>query len=454
MIKIKFLGAAGTVTGSKYLLQLGSFSILVDCGLFQGLKYLRNMNWDVLPVDISNIDAVIVTHAHLDHTGYLPLLTRQGYRGSIYMTSPTAELTEIVLRDSAKIQEEDAARANREGFSRHQPAAALYTEKDVEKCIEHFRPCNHNEWMSLVEGIKFRLVRNGHILGSCFVEIDYKGKIFVFSGDIGRKESLTLAVPNAPERADVLLIESTYGNRLHPVAPAEDQLSEIINDTIRKKGNILISSFAIGRSQELMVLIQKLKKQNKIPNIPVYLDSPMSSEVTKVTFKYPEWHKLSFDQCKEITDNVFFVKSVEDSYGVMETPGPKIIIAASGMLAGGRILNYLKAYVEDPKNTLLLVGYQAEGTRGKTVKEGGHEIKIHGKYFKVKAEVRELTTLSAHADQSELLDWMKHIKNKPSSVFLVHGENDALYTFQLKIKDELGWKAEVPMLNEEAEIFL
>lgn len=454
MIKIKFLGAAGTVTGSKYLLQLDTFSILIDCGLFQGLKYLRTMNWDPLPIDISAIDAVLVTHAHLDHTGYLPLLTRQGYKGSIYMTSPTADLAGIVLRDSAKIQEEDAAKANREGYSRHELALALYTEKDVDNCVAQFRKCNADEWMPLVKEIKFRFVKNGHILGSCFIEIDYKGKIFVFSGDIGREESLTLAPPQAPERADVLVIESTYGNRIHQEAPAVDQLSEIINDALRKKGNILISSFAIGRSQELMVLVQKLKKQNKIPNIPVYLDSPMSSEATKVMFNHPDWHKLSYEECKEIAENVFFVKSVEESYAVMETPGPKIIIAASGMLAGGRILNYLKAYIEDPKNTLLLVGYQAEGTRGKTVKEGGHEIKIHGKYYKVKAEVRELATLSAHADQGELLDWMKNIKNKPENIFLVHGENDALFTFQLKIKDELGWKAVVPMLNDEMIILL
>jgi metallo-beta-lactamase family protein len=452
MVKVKFLGAAGTVTGSKYLLQLDDYRILIDCGLFQGIKYLRNLNWDPLPIDISKIDVVLITHAHLDHTGYLPLLTKSGYKGKIYMTSPTAELAEIILRDSAKIQEEDAARANRDHFSKHNPALALYTEKDAAKCIKLFHSCEPDQWISLTDKIKIRYKQNAHILGSCFIEIDYKGKVYLFSGDVGRKDSLTLDAPLTPDKADVLFIESTYGNRLHPVSSSEDQLYDVIHDALRKKGNILISSFAIGRAQELLVLLDRMRKENKIPLIPVYLDSPMSSEVTKVMFSNPKWHKLSFKECQSITENVFFVKTVEDSYSVMDYPGSKIIIAASGMLSGGRILNYLERYLEDPKNTILLVGYQAAGTRGKALKEGAHELKVHGKYYRVNADVRELTALSAHADQGELIEWMKNIEKKPKEIFLVHGEVDALAAFQLKIKDELGWDAKIPGLNDEFEI--
>lgn len=453
MVSIKFLGAAGTVTGSKFLLQLDDYSVLIDCGLFQGLKYLRNLNRDPLSIDVKNIDAVLVTHAHLDHSGYLPLLTKNGYRNSIYMTRPTEELTRIVLTDSAKIQEEDAERANADGFSKHNPALPLYTEEDALNCFTHFKTVDTFEWIELNKNIRFRYKINGHIVGSCFIELEYQGKRFVFSGDVGRKNSPIMPTPLTAEKADVLLIESTYGNRLHPEQPAEDQLREIIMDALHLKGNILISSFAIGRAQELMLLIQRLKRKNLIPPIPVYLDSPMSSEATKVLFGNPDWHKLSYEECSEIAENVHFVKTVDQSYAVMDKPGPKIVIAASGMLAGGRILNYLKEYVGDPKNTLLLVGYQAEGTRGKGLQAGNHELKIHGKYYRVRAQVKELTTLSAHADQAELLDWMKQIKNTPEHVFLVHGENDALSAFQLKIKDELGWNAKIPMLNEEVKLY-
>jgi metallo-beta-lactamase family protein len=454
LIKLKFLGAAGTVTGSKFFLQLNGFNILVDCGLFQGLKYLRNMNREPLPVDISGIDALIITHAHLDHTGYLPLLVRNGYKGPVYLTEPTADLAEIVLKDSAKIQEEDASKANKEGYSKHSPALPLYTEKDALETFKLFRTCEDNKWISLVEGIKFRFKKNGHILGSCFVEIDYKGKIILFSGDIGKKESVILNDPLLAEKAEVLLIESTYGNRTHPEISPEDQLTDIIKDTFQKKGNILISSFAIGRAQELIFLINKLIREKRIPNIPVYLDSPMSSEATKILFRYPPWHKLSYEECEAIVKKITFVKSVDDSFSVIHDPSPKIIVAASGMLAGGRILNYLKEYIEDRKNTILLVGYQAEGTRGKTLKDGGKEIKIHGKFYRVNAEVREISTLSAHADQKGLMEWISSIKSKPGQIFLIHGENDALSALRQKIWDDLGLKAIIPSLNEEYEIFL
>ncbi|HEY8401727.1 MAG TPA: MBL fold metallo-hydrolase [Cytophagaceae bacterium] len=453
MIKIKFLGAAGTVTGSKFLLTLDHYKVLIDCGLFQGIKYLRSLNRDPLPVNISEIDSVLLTHAHLDHSGYLPLLVKSGYKNEIYMTGPTQQLAAIVLKDSAKIQEEDADKANREGYSKHSPALPLYTEKEVEACFKQFRVVEPESWVSLDEKIQFRYRKNGHILGSCYLEIAYDGKIFVFSGDVGRKETLVLEKPLTPERADVLVVESTYGNRVHKKTSPEDELCDIIHEAIENKGNILISSFAIGRAQELMVVLQRLKKQKRIPDIPIYLDSPMSSEATKVLFQNPHWHKLSYEECLAIAEDVFFVKTVEDSTAVMNIPGSKIVIAASGMLAGGRILNYLKEYIEDARNTILLVGYQAEGTRGKALKDGAEEIKIHGQYYKVKAGVRELNTLSAHADKEELIDWVKNIKTPPAYVFLVHGENDALHALHSTIKKQLGWNAIIPSLHDEVNLF-
>lgn len=452
-ISIQFLGAAGTVTGSKHLLKTPEKNILIDCGLFQGLKSLRLKNRELLPVNVNAIDLVILTHAHLDHCGYLPLLGKAGYKGKIFMTPPTRDLAEIILRDSAKIQEEDAERENRYGISKHNPSLPLYTMKDVENVLKQFYVYSDNQWINISPNIEFRFLQNGHILGSCFIEINCFGKRIVFSGDIGRSNDDIMKPPSVVEEADYLVMESTYGDRLHGTTLAKDELADIINDTIHQNGNLLIPSFAVGRAQELMHLVNQLKKEIRIPNVPVFMDSPMGADATKVLHRYPAWHKLSEEECRAVCQDINIITDFHDTLKVIAQKGSKIIIAASGMITGGRVLEYLKNYIEDKRNTVLLVGYQAEGTRGRALRNGAHEIKMYGKYYAVKARVKEISSLSAHADQKEMLDWMKQIYKKPQKIFLVHGEPQGQEVFRVKIQDELRIETVIPKQNEEAFLF-
>ncbi len=452
-ISIQFLGAAGTVTGSKHLLKTPDANILIDCGLFQGLKSLRLKNREPLPITVSDIHTVILTHAHLDHCGYLPLLIKSGYKGKILMTPPTRDLAEIILRDSAKIQEEDADRENREGLSKHKPSLPLYTVKDVETALKHFYVYSDNEWINLSPNIEFRFIKNGHILGSCFVEINCFGKRIVFSGDIGRTHDEILNPPSVIEGADFLVMESTYGDRLHGTIPVRDELAKIINDTIHEKGNLLIPSFAVGRAQQLMHIVNQLKKEIHIPNVPVFMDSPMGASATKVLHKYPAWHKLSEEECHAVCHDINIITDFRDTQSVIKLKGSKIVIAASGMLTGGRVLEYLIHFIGDRKNTILLVGYQAEGTRGRALHNRAYEIKIYRKYYRVTAQVKEISSLSAHADQQEMMDWMKQFKKKPQKIFLVHGEPQAQEAFRIKISDVLEIQSVLPKQNEEHILF-
>lgn len=450
---IQFLGAAGTVTGSKHLLKTPGFQILIDCGLFQGLKSLRLKNREPFPVDVRSINVVLLTHAHLDHCGYLPLLFKNGYKGKVLMTPPTRTLTEIILRDSAKIQEEDAARANKHGFSRHKPALPLYTIEDVDYALNFFEEVNENEWTTLSENLKCRFQRNGHIIGSCFIEIDAYGKRIVFSGDIGRENSLTLSPPTVISKADVLVMESTYGNKLHPGDRPDDQLAEAVNDAITRGGNVLIPSFAVGRAQELMLIVQRLKEAKLLPDVPVYLDSPMGREATKAFVSYPEWHKLSPGECDVLISSTKIVSEYSETKRILNDTSSKVVIAASGMLSGGRVLEYLKKYLNDPKNLILIAGYQVEGSRGRDLKDGAPDIKIFRKYFKVKAEIREITSLSAHGDQQEMLNWLSKFTSFPQKIFLVHGEPSALDCFRKKIHDTFKVEPVIPNELEEHSIF-
>ena len=452
-VHITFLGAAGTVTGSKHLLQTPGLNILVDCGLFQGIKPLREMNWDQFSFPPQAINFVILTHAHLDHCGYLPALVKQGFKGSIIMTPPTAELAKLILLDSANLQEEDAKHAKENGYSKHENPLPLYTQEDVHHTLGHFQYQNDEEWIVLSSDIRFRFRRNGHILGSCFVEMDCYGRRIVFSGDLGRQNSVLFPPPLEPDRADFLLIESTYGNRLHSKTPAIDQLGDVINECMNRDGNLLIPSFAVGRAQELMVLIHELKKSHRIPNVPVYLDTPMGEQATTILEHFPQWHKLDPKGCNAIFEEVKMVKKLEDTFNLIKNKERKIVIAASGMLTGGRVLHYLKDYINHERNTILLVGYQAEGTRGRALHEGTHELKMHGKYFDVRAQVRELDTLSGHADQSELMKWVGAIRNKPERIFIVHGESDAAYAFSNKIKHVFGYNTLIPSLRQDVVLF-
>ena len=445
-MQIYFLGAAATVTGSKYLVEALGKKIMVDCGLFQGLKKLRQLNWDYLPVEASTIDAVLLTHAHLDHTGYLPRLVKAGFKGKIYGTAPTLDIAEIILRDSAKIQEEEAAQANQKGYSRHRPAQPLYDLKDVDRTLIRFEEVLPDQWLSLSEDITVRFQYVGHILGGTFIEMDAGGKRLVFSGDVGRANDCLLFDPKKPERADLLFVESTYGNRIHPEGNIEQALLQVITQTYQEGGTLIIPSFAVERTQTLMYLLWQLREKGLMPNMPVYMDSPMGANVLEVFHRAGQWHKLSEADCVAMCKYIHTVQEFRETWEIIDNKIPKIVIAGSGMITGGRVLSYLTQYLERPETTILLVGFQAEGTRGRQLQEGAHEIKIYGKYYPVKAKIAALQGLSAHADQSELLNWLRGIKNKPEEVFIVHGEAQAADVLRVKIKDVFGWECTVPEL--------
>jgi metallo-beta-lactamase family protein len=448
-VSIQFLGATGTVTGSKYLLKTPEGNFLIDCGLFQGLKELRLRNREPFQFDPRHIKGLLLTHAHLDHCGAIPLLVKNGFQRKIYCSAPTKDLTRLILLDSAKIQEEEAHYANLNQWTKHKPALPLYTQKDVFNSLPYFNICDEKEWIHYSKNIKFRFISNGHILGSCLIEIHCYGKIIVFSGDMGRYSSPILYPPSDITEVDYLILESTYGNKLHDDVPGEETLGEVINDTMRKKGNLLISSFAIGRIQELIFMIYKLKKSHKIQGIPVYIDTPMGIDAMEVFIRYAEWHKLTPEECKKMMEDIVLIKEYNETEVVLGFPGVKIVIAASGMLTGGRVLCYLKEYISFRKNTILLTGYQAAGTRGRALKEGAHEIKIDGQYYKVQAEIREISSLSAHADQQELLRWYGGIIRKPKAIFLVHGEPTALDAFRLKLESETNARIIIPKETQE-----
>lgn len=451
-IFIHFLGASGTVTGSKYLIEASGKKILVDCGLFQGLKELRLLNWDYLPVDASTIDFVLLTHGHLDHTGYLPRLVKAGFKGKIYGTSPTLDIAAIILKDSAKIQEEEAEQANKHGYSKHKPAKPLYDLKDVEKTIPHFNEIKIDEWTDLGNDIKVRYQTNGHIIGSAFIEIHIAGKKFVFSGDVGQENDLLLYPPKRPQEADILFIESTYGDRLHPKEDVQEHLKKIILETTAKGGSVIIPSFAVERTQTLMYLIWQLRKSGVLPEIPLIMDSPMGANVLEVFHKNKQWHKLPIEDCSAMCKMFEVVKSFKETVALISTHYPKIIIAGSGMVTGGRVLSYLQEYIGKPETIVLLAGFQAEGTRGRQLQEGAHEIKIYGKYYIVKARIETINGLSAHGDQKDLLNWMSEIKTKPENIFIVHGEKEGAEGLKNKIKEVYKWDSEIPELYQIKEI--
>jgi metallo-beta-lactamase family protein len=452
-IKLHFLGASGMVTGSKYQLQIPGKSILIDCGLFQGLKKLRELNWQQLPVSASDIDLVILTHGHLDHCGYLPRLVKNGYRGAIWGTQPTLDIAEIILRDSARIQTEDAERANKKGFTKHKPALPLYTTEDVDLTTPLFEAKKSGEWIRIDGNIKVRFRNSGHIPGATFLEFEISGKKVVFSGDIGRETDPLMYTPEKPDIADVLIMESTYGDRIHPKEDLEEKLLNVINHTLKKNGSLFIPGFAVERAQMLMYLIWQLHIQNKLPgNIPVYLDTPMGAGVLDLFRKHPQWHKLSNEEFTHMCNRVKVVQSYAETIDIINNKKSKIVIAGSGMITGGRILSYLDKYISKEETTILLTGYMAEGTRGRSLKDGAVEIKFFGKLYPVKATIESLENLSAHADQAELLNWISELKTPPKQIFLVHGELQASTALKAKIKEQYGWDAVIPELYQIHEI--
>jgi metallo-beta-lactamase family protein len=451
-LRLTFLGGVETVTGSKYLLEIGEQRILVDCGLFQGFKQLRLRNWAPLPVDPQSIDMVVLTHAHLDHTGYLPLLIKHGFAGPVICTEATRDLCAILLPDSGHLQEKDAEFANRHGFSKHRPALPLYTQKDAEAALDSFKPIDFNEQRSLAPNIQLRFLPAGHILGAAIVELVTSGTRIVFSGDIGRPGSSTMLDPTPVKQADYLLIESTYGNRKHDLRAPEDALADIIVRTVGRGGTVLIPSFAVGRAQTLMFHLYRLKTARRIPDVPIFLDSPMAVDVTDLLCKYLPYHKLDEEQCRLTCAIARYVRDAEESKALDRDPMPKIIISASGMATGGRVVHHLKYYAPDRKNTVLFAGFQAGGTRGAAMTAGAESVKIHGQYVPVRAEIANLHMLSAHADADELLGWLRNFEAPPKMTFITHGEPDAADTLRRRIEEELRWNCTVPQYRDGVDL--
>lgn len=451
-VEIKFLGAAGTVTGSKFLVSYSKTRILVDCGLFQGYKQLRLKNWEPLPVDVTKINAVVLTHAHIDHSGYIPLLVRNGFTGPIYCTAPTLDLCRILLPDAARLSEEDAEYANRKGYSKHKPAQPLYTVEDVDKALRYFKRVRMNDDFH-VGDLTMRFSSAGHILGAASVLIKSKKTSVVFSGDLGRYHDLIMNPPDPIPEANYIVMESTYGDRNHEKADAYKLLSDIINDVVQKNGILLIPSFAVGRAQTLLYVINQIFERGLTPTIPVYLNSPMATQATTVYRNYVGWHKLDADECAKTCANARFVSSMEESKSLSAVrKGPMIIISASGMLTGGRVLHHLRALAPDPNNTILLAGYQAPGTRGDTLAAGGKVLKMFGEQIPVAATVKQVDIFSAHADQRDLIHWLQTAPRSPKKVFLVHGEAKSADELRKKIEEKLRLPVEIPLYSEKIKL--
>lgn len=444
-MQLKFLGATGTVTGSKYLLSHGNYRVLIDCGLFQGLKQLRLKNWAPLPVKPSDIHAVVLTHAHIDHTGYLPLLVKNGFNGRVFCTEGTRDLCKILLPDSAHLQEEEAEYANRRGFSKHHPALPLYTKEDAFNALQLLTPVPFEQDVHIGDDLTLRYSPNGHILGSAFARIHNHKTSVLFSGDIGRPNNILMRAPVQIKQADYLLLESTYGNRLHARDDPMLKLASIINKTVTRKGVVLIPVFAVGRAQELLYYIHLLKTSGAIPeHIPVYLNSPMAVDATAIFSKHRGEHKLSKEECAALNRTAHIVNSVEESRALNQMKGPMIILSASGMASGGRVVHHLKAFAPKSNNTILFAGFQAAGTRGAAMVDGAREIKIHGEYYPVHARVEFISNLSAHADYEEIIDWLRGFETPPKKTFIIHGEPLAADAMRLHLEEKLNWRAEVP----------
>lgn len=452
-MQLKFLGATGTVTGSKYLLTSDKYRVLVDCGLFQGLKQLRLKNWAQLPIKPSEVNAVVLTHAHIDHTGYLPLFVKNGFSGKVYCTEATRDLCKILLPDSAHLQEEEAEYANRRGFSKHHPALPLYTKADALKALELLTPVPFNQDVDIGDDLTLRYYPNGHILGSAFARIHNRRTSVLFSGDIGRPNNILMKAPVQVKQADYLLLESTYGNRLHERDDPMLKLAAIINRTVKRKGVVLIPVFAVGRAQELLYYIHLLKKSGAISeDIPVYLNSPMAVDATAIFSKHHGEHRLTKEECAALNRTAHIVNSVEESRALNQMKGPMIILSASGMASGGRVVHHLKAFAPKSNNTILFAGFQAEGTRGAALVAGADEIKIHGEYVPVRAKVEFISNLSAHADYSEILDWLRGFETAPRKTFIIHGEPLAADGMRRHIEEQLHWRTEVPEYLETVSL--
>lgn len=451
-MKIRFLGAAGTVTGSKYLVETDTKKVLVDCGLFQGWKLLRLRNWEPIPVDVKSIDAVLLTHAHIDHSGYLPCLWRQGYRGPVYATAGTKDLCGLLLPDAGRLQEEDADYANRKGFSKHKPALPLFTEEDARRALELFQPVGFGQEIAIADVFSAKWQPAGHIVGAGSLYLGAAGMKILFSGDLGRFEDLVMKPPAPVEAADFVVVESTYGARVHPKDDAVTQLGEAIRRTINRNGVVIIPAFSVGRTQAILYALYLLKQRDALRNVPIYLNSPMSVNAMDIYCNHRADHKLTNADCEGMCEIAEYVRTVEESKALNRKHGPMIIISASGMATGGRVLHHIEQFAPDPRNLLLFAGYQAGGTRGADLIRGAKTLKMHGQQIPINAEVAMLDGLSAHADEEEILTWLRGMKSKPRMTFVTHGEPEGASALQLAIREKLGWTCEVPQHLEERDL--
>lgn len=449
---LQFLGGTGTVTGSKYLLNLNHHRYLVDCGLFQGYKELRLRNWSPLPFDPAKLDGVLLTHAHIDHSGYLPLLVNHGFRGPIYATTATTALCQILLPDSGHLQEEDAKRANLYGYSKHHPALPLYTEEDALESLKQFVSVDFNQAVPLGNQSEARWLPAGHILGAAMILIKSAGKRICFSGDLGRPHDALMHAPAPLPDCDYLVLESTYGNRSHDNSDPLTHLEQVIKETLERDGTVLIPAFAVGRTQALLYYLYQLKQQGRIPDLPIYLDSPMAIDATGLLLQHRDLHKLDQATCAAIGHMVQYINTPDESKQLAGLPGRKIIISASGMMTGGRILHHLKTFAPDPKNSILLTGFQAGGTRGDRLLKGEEELKIHGSLVPIRARIYNLANASAHADANEILAWLKTSQHPPKQIFITHGEPEAAQALKQRIEKELGWQATTPTYQQKYDL--
>lgn len=473
---IQFLGAAGTVTGSKHLINTGrdssggdGFQVLIDCGLFQGQKEWRERNWQDTPVPAREIDAVILTHAHLDHCGWIPRLVKEGFRGSIYATAPTIDLCSVVLPDSGHLQEEDADFHNKKGTSKHKPALPLYTLEEAQDCLKYFKPVEVEETMELCEELSFRFVHAAHILGSCMAEVvltaDGLSRRLLFTGDIGRVRDSEVAPgkvvhsgPQEGEIADLMVMESTYGNRQHPTSDPRPELAQLIRDAVARGGSVVVPAFAVERTQKFVFMLKELMESGQIPRIPVFCDSPMAIKAIEIFLKYSdEYTAQAADLIKKYGSptewpGFTFAQTPEQSKKINDQHSPSIIISSSGMVTGGRILHHLAQRMPDPRNVIIFIGFQAPGTRGAMIKDGTSEVKIFGEMIPVRAQVAAIEQFSDHADPPELLEWLRTFKGKPGVTYLVHGEPQAASGLRDLMQKQLGWNVQVAGYMEKAEV--
>jgi metallo-beta-lactamase family protein len=462
MATLQFLGAAGTVTGSKYLLEAGGERLMIDCGLFQGEKHWRGQNWNPLPIPPASISWLVLTHAHLDHIGYIPRLIQDGFRGQVLASAPTVDLAKLVLPDSGHLQEEDAEYANYKGFSKHKPALPLYTYEQAVASLEKFRAVDESRPVVLSPRFTLRFYRAGHILGARMIEVAVRDngvtRQVLFGGDLGRFPQLILYEPVVPDGADYLLVESTYGDRLHPEDDYRERLAQIVGGTAGRGGTVVIPSFAVGRTQELLYLFRELIEEDRMSSLPIHVDSPMAIDVTDIYMRHKEEHDLETQAVTSRGEKPFsppevhFDRSRAESVALNDARYPMVIISASGMATGGRVLHHLERLLPDHRNTILFVGFQAAGTRGQAIQSGAECVKMHGREVRIRARIESLENLSAHADYKEILGWLARFRKPPRLTFLVHGEPEAAAALQERIRQNLRWNVAVPKFLERVTL--